>query len=74
MPPTLQQVVPATIPTTPVIVAPYLCHCEALPNSKEEWEEINPCHCDHTLMVTISLLRDKLQCPRPDLHDPNSAR
>ena len=36
--------------------------------------EINPCHCNHTLAVTILLLQDKPQHLGPDLHDPNRAR
>jgi len=33
MPPTLQEGMSTTVPTTPITMAPYLCHCEALPNS-----------------------------------------
>jgi len=34
---------------------------------------INPCHCNHTLAVTVLLLLDKPQGLRSDNHDPNRA-
>jgi len=64
----------ATVPTTPVTVEPYLFHCGALPYSKRGTGEVNPCHCDHILVVIILLLQDRLQYLRPDHHDSNKAR
>ena len=52
----MQQGMLTTIPTTPVTVAPYHCHCEALPNSKRGMGKINPFHYDHALAVTILVL------------------
>jgi len=62
MPPTLREGMSATSSTTPVTMEPYLFHCGALPNSKRGMGKVNPCHCDHTLAVTILLFQDMLQC------------
>jgi hypothetical protein len=74
MPPTLQQGMSATIPTTPDTVAPYLFNCGALHDSKRGLGKINPYHCNHALAVTILLLQDTLQSLRPNLHDSNRVR
>jgi hypothetical protein len=58
MPPTLQQGTSSTIPTTPITVAPHLCHCEHC-TIVGGMGEVNPGHCNHTLAVTILLLQVK---------------
>ena len=42
MPPTLQQGLSTTVPTTPITVGPYLGHCEALRDSKRNGMRLTP--------------------------------
>jgi len=46
--PTMRQGTSSTIPTTPITVAPYLCHYEALPDSRRNERRLIP--------VTVTML------------------
>jgi len=58
IPPTPQQCTSPTFPPTPITIEPHLYHYERC-TIVGGMGGVKPCHCYHTLAITVLLLQDK---------------
>ena len=73
MPLTPRQDTMPTIPTTPVPMTPYLCHCE-YGTTGRGMGGVNSHYCHHILAIIVPPLQDGAQGLGSDGHDPNRTR